>query len=215
MFHAFAEVQEGARLAHLRDRLKLAARTCPYCGFGEVRELDHHLPRSFYKALSIYATNLIPCCSACNNKKRAHRGEADDEQFTHVYLGQFPAERFLAAEVTIADGCLKVRFSIRRCSGMSESQHRSLNFQFARLDLDSRYQAEVIAFVTEQRSAIEMGAASGEGGVRELMRRTQERYSRDFGPNSWRTALVDGLASSDDFCADGYRHCFGIREHGA
>jgi hypothetical protein len=67
---AYDEVQDGRRLANLRDRLKAATLLCPYCGFGEIRELDHHLPRVIYWALAIYARNLVPCCSACNGKKR-------------------------------------------------------------------------------------------------------------------------------------------------
>lgn len=57
----------------IKDRLKQNGRdggNCPYCGFGEITELDHFLPSSSYPEFSIYTYNLIPSCHRCNNLKR-------------------------------------------------------------------------------------------------------------------------------------------------
>ena len=40
LYDAYGEVQEGGRLASLRSGLKIGVQKCPYCGFGEVRDLD-------------------------------------------------------------------------------------------------------------------------------------------------------------------------------
>jgi hypothetical protein len=58
---AYGWVQESRKLAKLRSDLKLAAEKCPYCGIGEVHELDHHLVKAVYKIFSIFPLNLIPC----------------------------------------------------------------------------------------------------------------------------------------------------------
>src|SRR5688572_9418671 len=66
---AYEQVQDGKRLKTLRNRLKISTDFCPYCGFGEIKDLDHHLPKTSYKAYAIYPKNLIPCCHPCNHKK--------------------------------------------------------------------------------------------------------------------------------------------------
>src|SRR5580700_10908968 len=88
IYDAYDQVQDGRRLAGLRDRLKASAQACPYCGFGEVTDLDHHLARSVYRALAIYCRNLIPCCHPCNSKKHVAGGAEAHEQFAHPYLDQ-------------------------------------------------------------------------------------------------------------------------------
>jgi hypothetical protein len=59
---AYDQVQEGGRLSDLRARLKNVPGHCPYCGIGEIGDLDHFLPQTTYQLLAIYARNLIPCC---------------------------------------------------------------------------------------------------------------------------------------------------------
>lgn len=208
---AYGEVQEGGRLSALRDRLRYSTQKCPYCGFGEVRDLDHQLPKSRYKALAIYPVNLIPCCHPCNNKKRAVTGEDPDCQFPHPYLTDLPLEQFLYAYVDVDASGLLVRFAIERCGGMSEAAFRQLSFHLQRMDLQTRYQAEVSTFMTSQRTAIEYAAESGVEGLRRFLSRSISNSKRDFGMNHWQTALLVGLLASDDFCEGGYRFCFGVR----
>src|SRR3546814_2419046 len=47
---AYDQVQIGGRLASLRARLLASTDACPYCGFGEPRDLDHYLPRSGHRS---------------------------------------------------------------------------------------------------------------------------------------------------------------------
>jgi len=63
LYEAYNQVQIGKRLAYLRARLLASTQTCPYCGFGEVRDLDHYLPRDTYRELAIYPRHLVPSCS--------------------------------------------------------------------------------------------------------------------------------------------------------
>lgn len=212
---AYDEVQQGGRLASLRSELKIHVQKCPYCGFGEVRDLDHQLPRRIYKAFSIYPKNLVPCCHPCNNKKRSVAGDDPEAQFPHIYLDEMPAERFFFAEADVSEAGLHVRFLIRRCAGMPDDLLHRLGFLVERLELEERYQAEVINFITSQRPALELAATGGEPSLREYLRRCFEGSIRDYGLNHWQTALWESLAGSDAFCEGGYRHCFGLARVGA
>lgn len=216
IYNGYDEVQEGRRLNSLRNRLKATTLLCPYCGFGEVRDLDHHLPRGIYRALAIYARNLVPCCSACNGKKRAVAGAAPEVQFAHVYLDAAPGELFLLAQVQVSEAAgLQAEFSIVQCAGMSADHYARLQFQLHRLDLNARYQAQVNIFVSSQRQSIEDAATGGPESLRTWLTRAHTYHLNSYGRNDWRAALFYGLAQSDDFINGGYMWCFGQVQAGA
>lgn len=211
---AYGEVYEGRRLGKLRDRLKLSAIRCPYCGFGEIKDLDHHLPRSKYRGLAIYALNLVPCCHPCNNKKRAIAGENPDTQFHHTYLDAIPAERFLLATIQLSAAGMMVEFFIINSAGMNNDTFERLTFQFARLDLNGRFQAEVSMFITSQRTGIELVGAIGAPALKQYLFSAYENSRDDFGLNHWQTALWDALHKNDRFCGGDYIYAFGRKDLG-
>lgn len=212
---AYAQVQDGGRLTALRARLKLAAIKCPYCGFGEIYELDHHLPSSKYRLLAIYARNLIPCCHVCNHKKMALAEESPDAQIAHVYLESFPAARFMTAQVDVSEQGLRVTFSIERCAGMSDELFRRLQFQFQRFDLNARFQPEIDTFIGSLRLSIEDAARNGPGSLRAWLEKSRDTLQIRFGLNDWRPALLEALGQSNEFCQGGYEYCFGVQHGGA
>ena len=205
VYSAYNQVQQGGRLAALRERLKAEIPECPYCGFGEIRELDHHLPRVSYRVLAIYARNLIPCCSMCNNNKRAVAGDAPDSQFAHVYFEQIPPARFLMANIDVSSKGLVPSFSIQKCAGMTDDVFERLTFQFSRLELNRRYQAQVTMFLQSHRMSIEDAASGGGNSLLQWLERAGNTMQTEFGLNNWRTALFYGLANSPAFCQGGFR----------
>lgn len=212
IYAAYDQVQKDRRLAHLRDRLMAGVLACPYCGFGEVTDLDHHLARSIYRAFSIYCKNLIPCCHRCNNKKRQAGGFTPEEQFAQPYLDEYSDDRFLVAQATVSpENGLRVEFSVVQCGDMANDVHERLAFQFSKLELNQRYEAQVVLFVTSQRVAIELAAENGPEALRNWLTRMHDAHVRSYGLNDWRTALIDSLVRSQEFCDGGFRYSFGSR----
>jgi hypothetical protein len=207
---AYMEIQQGRRLHELRERLKLAASRCPFCAIGGVTDLDHHLPRAAFPALSVYSRNLVPACNTCNNKKRAIAEDAPNRQFVHAYLDDIPNERFLATEVVITGAGITFEFRIERTPGMSAELHQRLVFQVGRLELNRRYRAEVNLFWTSQE--VSLGDAYGSDSnllrVREFLVRSAAVMERRFGLNDWRTALLLDCSAVDAFCDGGFRRMF-------
>lgn len=201
---AYGQVQVGRRLSQLRARILASAQSCPYCGFGEVRDLDHYLPRSTYGELAIHPRNLVPSCSPCNNAKRAvYPGmpAAQGPGLIHAYFQHLPDEDFLKADVAFAaDGTLSVAFRIDN-PGMDAGLAAKLDFQLTRLKLNDRYRAQVNKFLSEQRTAMltihEMGASV----FSDYLARSSAGLVASFGRNDWRVALLRGLASDPAFCA--------------
>ena len=60
---------------------------CPYCGgIGEVKELDHFLPKSKYPQFSLLTSNLVPSCKICNQDlKKSRFAEVYEDQIIHPY----------------------------------------------------------------------------------------------------------------------------------
>lgn len=210
--NAYLQVQIGGRLEQYRDTLKLHAEICPYCGFGAITDLDHHLPRSKYKAHSIYAKNLIPCCHPCNNIKRAKAGETPDGQFSHVYFGQRPTESFLKAEVRVHTTGLAVNFCVNKTPNLDPNEFERLQFQFNTLELNSRYKAPINIYMGTLRTSIESFAALGGAALTAFLLNSYSSSCRDFGPNHWQSALLKALAESEEFCNGGFQHCFGRKD---
>ncbi|WP_154067027.1 HNH endonuclease signature motif containing protein [Pseudomonas sp. CC6-YY-74] len=210
--NAYNQVQIGGRLEDYRDRLKLTAEICPYCGFGAITDLDHHLPRSKFKAHAIYAKNLIPCCQPCNNLKRAKAGDKPEGQFSHVYFGQRPVEPFLIAEAVVQRTGLVVTFSLERTATLDPNEFARLKFQFDTLDLNVRYKAPINTYLGTLRTSIEIFASAGTPALKEFLKKSYITSRRDFGPNHWQSALLKCLAESEEFCGGGFQHCFGRRD---
>ncbi|MBD3660795.1 MAG: hypothetical protein HUJ11_01130 [Arenibacter algicola] len=209
---AFAHVQKDKRLHDLRERLKLPADDCPYCGFGAVTDLDHYLPRSKFKSLPIYARNLVPCCGPCNGKKQALADEGAESQFLHTYFDELPDERFLFADVSIENRGLKIGFRAEQSATMEEGTIQRIVFQLERLNLNERYQREATNFVSSQAASFEM--AFGEGGnteaLRDLLIRNARYHRKHFGLNDWRAALCFGLSECDQFVDGGFIEVCGL-----
>lgn len=212
MHTAYSQVQIGGRLEQLRNRIKLSIEKCPYCGFGEIKDLDHHLPRSIYKAFSIYPKNLIPCCHPCNNKKRTTAGELPTSQFLHAYLGRLPDENFLIAHATVTEAGLVVNYSIQRTPEIDEHEYSRLSFQFTELNLNERFKPEINSLISSHATSFSLFSSVSPEAFRSFLQISHTDSSRIFGKNHWKTALWLALANCEDFWQGGYIHAIGVKE---
>lgn len=200
---AYGQVQIGGRLQELRERLLASAIACPYCGFGEVRDLDHYLPKSDYGELAIYPRNLVPSCSSCNNAKRRiipGAAHAYGPGLIHPYFQPLPNVDFLVAEVTFVGGALEVTFQIDPTHVPAIAD--KLQFQLDRLKLNDRYPKQINKFLSEQRTAILMFDDLGSELLSEFLIRSAADLANSFGRNDWRPALIRALSQNDQFCGD-------------
>jgi len=201
---AYGQVQIGGRLAALRERLLASAGYCPYCGFGEPRDLDHYLPRSRYGELAIYPRNLIPSCNPCNTAKRTVvPGQADGEApgFIHPYFQVLPDRDFLKADVRFETGALEVAFRIDPTDIEAPLAAR-LQFQLDRLKLNERYPKRINGYLSEQRVAIlQIRTAGGDALLRAFLENSANSLAALRGRNDWHVALLRALAVDPNFPA--------------
>ncbi len=201
MMTAYGQVQIGGRLTSLRAALLASTGVCPYCGFGEVTQLDHYLPISEYGELAIYPRNLIPSCGPCNNAKRAVVAGGAFAGFIHTYFEPLPDATFLHADIVFADGTLDVAFRI--LPGLvSAAVEAKLTYQLERLKLNARYQSQINKFLSEQRTSITMirQGLVGSLTLAEFLDRSAAALAVNFGRNDWRPVMLQALALNGEFC---------------
>lgn len=208
VYDGYDATQIGSRLASLRTRLQAGVSRCPFCGFAPVTSLDHHLPRSDYKALSVYSRNLVPACGTCNQKKgRTVGGLGEHERFVNAYFGNLPAERFFRARCAMVDGALVTNFEVVQTQGLSEAVFRRLSYQFQRLELNTRLKGEVTDFLVGLEVGLDnaYSTPSGATAVSQFLARSAASQERANGLNHWKPALLHGLATCNAFCDGGFR----------
>ncbi|MFL9966593.1 HNH endonuclease [Paraburkholderia sediminicola] len=205
----YDSTQKGGRLKRLRERLQASVPRCPFCGFAAVTALDHHLPRSDYKALAVYCRNLIPACGVCNQKKgKGVGGDGDHERFLNAYFYEIPDERFFRAECSLEDGALVCSFEVVQTPRLAQDVFERLTYQFEKLELNRRLQPEVTDLLLTVKPSLQMMAEAGIGGadaVATYLRFTASSHQGSHGLNHWKTAVFHGLAECPDFCENGHR----------
>jgi hypothetical protein len=110
---------------------------------------------------------------------------------------------------------LHVDFEVVQCEGMTDDMLARLRFQLERLGLNRRYESQVITFMADHREGIETAAGGGPESLQMWLRKAHDSHVKSFGLNDWRTALLDALARSEEFCQGGYQHAFGEKHVGA
>jgi 5-methylcytosine-specific restriction endonuclease McrA len=202
LHRAYNEVQKRGRLKGLRGRLLSSVIECPLCGFGEATTLDHHLPKDQYRALSIYARNLIPSCQPCNRAKGV-LVPAAGEGMIHPYFNELPDFTFLRADVQYDVGKLVVTFTIDG-TFLPEGLDKSLNFQLVRLDLNKRYFDPINIFLFNLKTAFSFsrGKPNEAEQIKAFLLASAQSFDGDFKLNHWRAALMRGLAACDAFLTD-------------
>jgi hypothetical protein len=205
LYDGYGQIQQGGRLAALRATLLEATDRCPVCGIGPVTDLDHHLPRSRYRPFAVYVRNLVPYCGTCNNAKRAV-GKNPAEAFAHPYFANFPGERFFAAHCVLSRSALTTTFTINQIPGMSSELHAQLCFQYERLRLNVRYDAEINVFLGGHVVSLAdaYGSDHNPSRVADWARRSAAHLERSFGLNDWRPVVLHGIAACPEFCDGGF-----------
>lgn len=198
--------RQGSPSRTLYDQIRMAPEfgICPLCGQRNVATVDHYLPQTRFPTLNLTPINLIPACSDCNKKKLASVPTSAENQTFHPYFDELSNERWLIAEIQ-PSAPPTVSFEIRPAGTWDAVMTARVRNHFLVMGLEELYIAQAASEMADISYALEdIGAATGPDGVR-LHLNSQFRSRHAHNPNSWKTALYEGLRDSDWFCAEGHR----------
>ncbi|MEW1639273.1 hypothetical protein AB0469_35115 [Streptomyces sp. NPDC093801] len=189
----------------LYDALKASAvhGTCPLCGIGEVATLDHHAPKSRFPLLAITPLNLVPACDICNKCKSSTLPPPSGPEDLHPYFDDLGKDRWLFAEV--ADGSGIAEFTVRPPTPWLPVTQARLIHHFNRYSLDKRYRERAVSLLFDRRrSDLRTYDLVGPEGLRDDLLIDAASHGEND-PNSWKTALLHGLASSSWYTNGGMK----------
>ncbi|RRW54959.1 HNH endonuclease [Pseudomonas moraviensis] len=197
--------RQGSPSRALYDRIRMAPEfsLCPLCGQRIVTTVDHYLPQSRFPTLNLTPANLIPACSDCNKRKLATVPARAEDQTLHPYFDDLGNERWLIADIQPSTPPT-VSFDIRAARAWDEVLTARVRNHFSVMGLAELYVAQAASELADMSYGLEgIGATAGPVGVRQHLD-VQFRSCQARDPNSWKTALYEGLRNSDWFCGEGY-----------
>ena len=195
----------GAATRALYDAIRSAPahQICPLCGQRIVGSVDHYLPQALHPAFNLTPANLVPSCLDCNKAKLAKVATKAEEQTFHPYFDDLGTERWLMVQVQPTSPPTIV-FWVRPPAAWTAVFAQRVQHHFNVVGLAVLYAAQAASELADISYGLtETGKAAGPQAVREhLHDEFKSRHARD--PNSWKTALYEGLRDSDWFCQFGY-----------
>ena len=207
LIHAYEVDTEPfiAARGKLLDRVD--ASFCPLCDIGEATTLDHYLPKDDYPAFSVFSRNLVPCCSACNTRKKklVIDQNTNVRTFFHPYFDQIPTQQFLSLRVRIGADTLALTFSVKQVAGMNAAQSSQLQTHFAKLRLAKRFNLRSLSLLRDRYPAFRRWFDQG-GAGRFALEMNQEAADLELARqhNHWNVVLFRTLAANEAFCGGGF-----------
>ena len=189
------QIYKGGKLYYIRESIFGLAKVCPMCGFGELHHLDHQMPRSKFKSLSVCRLNLIPTCGVCNNWKKAK----DPSKFIHPYYDHaIENVPFFVVDINSDPDThnLYWSFSINETLIADETLREKLTFQIGAIHLYERLENETNEMLSDMLSGIEELTKEA---LDETLKSEYRKHSRRRGVNDWHTVFVKSLIDSPHF----------------
>ncbi len=176
---------------------------CPMCGQRIVASVDHYLPQSLHPIFNLTPANLVPACSDCNKGKLAKFAHSAEEQTLHPYFDDLGNERWLVVDVR-ETAPPSIAYRVRPPAGWTPVLAARVQHHFKVMGLAELYAAQAASELADISFNLgELAKTGGSVSVRTHLRgEFATRHARD--PNSWKTALYEGLCASDWFCDQGH-----------
>ncbi|OIQ19966.1 MAG: hypothetical protein BM556_05615 [Bacteriovorax sp. MedPE-SWde] len=163
---------------------------CPFCGFGEITDVDHFLPSSSYPEYSIYTNNLIPSCHRCNNLKN-NSGLVN----FHPYFDNVINSEFLVCNLTnkrqtvLFSGRFSIDYSL-----LTTTESSLVNDVYGKLDLIERFESVVTNHVEGIRT--DYDKIRNFVTIQIFLQSHYDSKLQLHGPNHYKTATAKSLLNN-------------------
>ncbi|MFI6967112.1 HNH endonuclease [Streptomyces sp. NPDC050255] len=189
----------------LYDQLMAAPEhdTCPLCGQGMVRTLDHFLPKADFAALCVDPLNLIPACADCNKAKGDKAPQTPETVTLHPYLDNIDDCPWLTARV-VRESPTWLEYFITPPGHWDELLTHRTSHHFEVFNLAELYSSQAGRNLNSIRQQLDdLLETTGPQSVRAYLE-GEARTRRAARLNGWETAAYQAWAQDDWFCAGGW-----------
>jgi len=180
-----------------------AHETCPLCGHGIVKTLDHYLPKRVFPVLCVDPLNLVPACSDCNHTKGDLVPSSPDRTPLHPYFDRVDGAAWLHARV-LQDSPVRLEFFPDPPPSWGATLVARVAHHFELFDLAKLYAVQANRTISGIRQQL---ARLREAGNRETVRsylREEADTRLAERPNGWEGVTYRTLAADDSFCDGGF-----------
>jgi 5-methylcytosine-specific restriction endonuclease McrA len=176
---------------------------CTYCGLRPASVLDHHIPASVHRELSVLPLNLVPACRDCNTVKDAFCPTSESSCLFHPYFDDWDSHIRLTASLIHSDP-IQVTYSVRAVDPMYQPAATRAEHHIELLKLTELYVVYAHSDLAERKQQFaDIYAAGGSAALQSFLK--GEAASRAaVRLNSWSSALLRCLASDIEFCQGGF-----------
>lgn len=175
---------------------------CPLCGVGQVRTLDHHLPKSRYPDLSVCPYNLVPACDFCQAGKLAKFPISAGEQTLHPYFDDFTFEQWVFADLDLT-GSPALVYRVSPPAHWPEISKQRAERHFAIFKLALVYTSNANDDLSILRLRLDaLFLAGGAAAVRQHLEEERDIWATRL--NSWQHAMYQALAANAWFTMGGF-----------
>lgn len=174
---------------------------CPFCGdIGQVRTLDHYLPKANFPLYSVLPANLVPCCRDCNTDKLNVFSLIAGDQSLHPYLDddKYFTKKWIDARIIPGDPPV-VEFFVSPPTSWLPLERSRVIAHFRDYNLAGRFGVEAAADLPEtilMRKTI-MELFSPKEYSNYLLERSQ---NSSIVANNWRRIMYASLSTDAWFC---------------
>lgn len=199
-------VPEEKPARRIYNQLKVTSNgKCPFCGdIGQVRTLDHFIPKAHFPLYSVVPANLVPCCRDCNSDKLNAFSQTLDRQTLHPYFDddKYFTQKWVCARVILGTPPV-IEYYVSPPANWEIHEKNRVVAHFTEYGLAERFSIEAGADMPET-------IAIRKTTLKELSQEEYSKYLREksntlqFPINNWRRVMFSCLADDEWFC--GHQH---------
>lgn len=195
--------KQGKKISEIKERIKKGMpdaiqEKCPYCMLSEPTTLNYYLDKSSFPEYSVYAKNLVPCCSRCNSLKGSKFLSDNGKRiFISFYFDEIPQHPFLKIYIGIKDNIPYVK-QITLMFEEEKEVNDIIEMHYAELKLFERYKLPISNRLSSLLYELKAYNGYSVDKLKEVIKIRIQITEKIYGNNFWETCLYRGVLENEE-----------------
>lgn len=195
--------KQGKKIDEIKERIKkdmpdAIQEKCPYCMLSEPNTLDHYLDKGTFPEYSVYAKNLVPCCSRCNNLKGSKfLCDNGKRMFISFYFDEIPQYSFLKIYIGIKNNIPYVE-QLALIFEEEKEVNEIIEMHYAELKLFERYKLPISNRLSSLLYELKSYDGYSVDKLKEVIELRIQITAKIYGNNFWETCLYRSVLENEE-----------------